>query len=317
MNPSLVKLAVFAAMTTLCATAAAQNDVPTEFTNQGGIINTRHNMMQSTMQNSGGGIMNAYRNNYNEVCVYCHTPHGAATNATAPLWNRALPTGTTFQTYNLLNTSSLTQTVSQPGGASLACLSCHDGQQAVDAIINMPGSGQYSPSPAPWNYVAGPGTTRSSQHLGLNVGYNSSGGVSNNPVPNATCMSCHNPTAGSGNPGDATDFSIFLIGTDLRNDHPVGVNFPTTNGPGTDWKTPTGAVARGGSTTLFFDEDSDGRMDKGDIRLYGNGTDSRVECASCHDPHGVPSAGAGSTFNPTFLRKTNAASVVCLTCHTK
>lgn len=58
-------------------------------------------------------------------------------------------------------------------------------------------------------------------------------------------------------------------------------------------------------------------MDKGDIRMYGVGTDSRVECASCHDPHGVPSAGPGSTFNPTFLRKPNIGSTVCLTCHTK
>lgn len=289
------------------------NDVPTEFSNQGGIINTRHNMMQSTMASGGGTIMNASRNNYNEVCVYCHTPHGAATNATVPLWNRTLPTGTTYQTYNQLNTSSLTGLVSQPGGASLPCLSCHDGSQATDAILNMPGSGQYSTSPAPWNYVAGPGTTRSSQHLGLASGFNNVG------TPSSTsCMSCHNPSFGSGNAGDPTDFTAFLIGTDLRNDHPVGINFPTTSGPGTDWKTPTGAVTRGGSTTSFFDEDSNGRMDKGDIRMYGNGpTDSRVECASCHDPHGVPSAGTGSVFNATFLRKTNAGSVVCLTCHTK
>lgn len=269
--------------------------------------------MQSTMASGNGTIMNASRNNYNEVCVYCHTPHGAATNATAPLWNRTLPTGTTYQTYNQLNTSSLTGLVSQPGGASLPCLSCHDGSQATDAILNMPGSGQYSTSPAPWNYQPGPGASRSTNHLGLASGTNNVG------APTSTsCMTCHNPTFGGGNPGDATDFTIFLIGTDLRNDHPVGVNFPTTTGAGTDWKTPTGAVTRAGSTTAFFDENSNGRMDKGDIRMYGSGpTDSRVECASCHDPHGVPSAGTGSVFNATFLRKTNAGSVVCLTCHTK
>ena len=32
---------------------------------------------------------------------------------------------------------------------------------------------------------------------------------------------------------------------------------------------------------------------------------------------GVPSGAVGSTFNPTFLRKSNVASAVCLTCHTK
>jgi hypothetical protein len=35
------------------------------------------------------------------------------------------------------------------------------------------------------------------------------------------------------------------------------------------------------------------------------------------DSHGVPSGGAGSKFNPTFLRKTNVASAVCLTGHNK
>lgn len=292
--------------------AIAQNDVPTQFTNQGGIANTRHNMTQSTELSNGGATMNNSRNNYGEVCVYCHTPHGANTSAGAPLWNRSLATGTTYQTYDKLNTSTLTQTVSQPGAASLPCLSCHDGSQAVDAIINMPGSGQYSPSAQPWTYVATGGVTRlATNHRGLAVGYTSTGGAT------TSCMSCHNPTGGTGQVGDPTDFSIFLIGTDLRNDHPVGVNFPTTNGGTTDWKAPSGSVTRGAVVTTFFDENTNGRMDKGDIRLYGSGSDSRVECASCHDPHGVPSAGAGSTILPTFLRKTNTGSTVCLTCHTK
>ncbi|MDP2369627.1 cytochrome c3 family protein [Rhodoferax sp.] len=289
--------------------ALAGPDRPTEFTNQGGITNTRHNMTQRSATgtdllagapNSGGaGIMDSSRNNYGEVCVYCHTPHGANTNAAAPLWNRTLPTSTVYQTYNTLNTSSLTQTVSQPGAASLPCLSCHDGQQAVDAIINMPGSGRYKavPDTAFLNTWPSP----SGSHDGLN---------------NVGCLACHNPSA----PGFAVtagDFTIFAIGTDLRNDHPVGVNYPTASGASTDWKAPSGSVTRGSVVTTFFDENSNSRMDKGDIRLYGTGSDSRVECASCHDPHGVPSGGAGSTFLPTFLRKTNTGSAVCLTCHNK
>lgn len=294
----------------------AQNDAPTDFTNQGGVINTRHNMMQSTQQTYGGGTMNPYRNNYGEVCVYCHTPHGANASAAVPLWNRTLPT-TTYTTYDKLNTSTLTQTVSQPGGASLVCLSCHDGQQAVDAIINMPGSGQYDAAARPWTYLATTGTSKSVNHAGLSISYTNAGVVGGMFGSGTSCMSCHNPNSGQGAPGDATDFTIFNTGTDLRNDHPVGVNFPTTSGAGTDWMTPGGSVTRGSVVTRFFDEDANGRMDKGDIRLYGSGTDSRVECASCHDPHGVPSAGAGSTFNPTFLRKMNTGSAVCMTCHNK
>lgn len=279
--------------------AAHAADYPTQFSNMDGIKNTRHNMTQSGISN--GGAMNTVRNNYGEICVYCHTPHGANTAVGAPLWNRALPTSTTYVTYDKLNTSSLTQTVSQPGAASLPCLSCHDGSQAIDAIMNMPGSGQYSatPNPALWN----PGA------VGLPVAYK---GTQHHSLPE--CMVCHSDPNGF---EFATDFTAFVIGTDLRNDHPIGVNYPTTNGTGTDWKTPDGSVTRGAAVTTFFDENTNGRMDKGDIRLYGSGSDSKVECASCHDPHGVPSGGAGSVMNPTFLRKTNAGSVVCLTCHSK
>jgi hypothetical protein len=127
------------------------------------------------------------------------------------------------------------------------------------------------------------------------------------------CLSCHQP----GIRAAATDFSAAYIGTDLRNDHPVGVTFPTSFGPGTDWKQPTGSFTQGITVSKFFDDNSNGRPDKNEIRLYDSALGPQVECASCHDPHGVPSSGAGSMFNPTFLRKPNAASAVCLTCHTK
>lgn len=130
------------------------------------------------------------------------------------------------------------------------------------------------------------------------------------------CLACHAPGTGPVG-GAATDFTVFVIGADLRNDHPVGVNYPTTNGGTTDWKTPAGTVTRGAVVTTFFDENANGRMDKGDIRLYGSDTDSRVECASCHDPHGVAPGGVGTAMLPTFLRKTNTGSTVCLTCHNK
>lgn len=283
----------------------AQNDVPTQFSNMGGIINTRHNMSQSTEQSNSGGTMNPFRNRYGEICVYCHTPHGANTAAAVPLWNRSLPTTTTYTTYDKLNTSSLTQAVYQPGAASLPCLSCHDGSQAIDAIINMPGSGQYSaiPDPTKWQPVAALGQFKSGQHRTM-----------------IQCMACHASDGGPGGLGSgvATDFSVFLIGTDLRNDHPVGVLFPNQNGANTDWKTPTGTATNGVTVAKFFDDGpSNGHMDKTEIRLYDSGNGPSVECASCHDPHGVPSSGPGSTINATFLRKSNTGSAVCMTCHNK
>jgi hypothetical protein len=297
--------------------AYAQLDLPSGFSNLDSIVNTRHNMTQSTESTNGGGTMNPFRNRYGQVCVYCHTPHGANTSAAAPLWNRLLPAASSYTTYGALNSSSMTQIVYNPGAASLPCLSCHDGAQAVDAILNMPGTGQYSASANPDAWIpgaigtAGQGYAKSGQHRGLAVTQIGSGA----PTASAGCLACHAP--GTGYEGIATDFTVFLIGKDLRNDHPIGVTYPLTTGGSTGWNTPSGTKVVGGLTNKFFDENGNGRMDKGDIRLYDTGNGASVECASCHDPHGVPSGAAGSAFLPTFLRKTIDGSGVCLTCHAK
>jgi hypothetical protein len=285
----------------------AAKDLPTKFTNRDSIGNTRHNLSQRQL--SGGGPssvnMDQYRNDYQEVCVYCHTPHGANTNVVLPLWNRTIK-ATTYATYDQLGTSSLTQTVTQPGPNSLACLSCHDGQVGVDSIINMPGSGGYDPSQA---------TSQSDSFLSAwknSSGLNATVHVGLNPTPADGCLACHSAGAGIVTGAGATDFTIFAIGTDLRNDHPVGVRFPTA-GPGVDFNAPSVSAVG----IAFFDKNGNKRPDSNEIRLYNSGDGYEVECASCHDPHGVPSAGAGSQFNPTFLRMSNAGSAVCLTCHTK
>ena len=247
--------------------------------------------------------MDSYRNDYLEVCVYCHTPHGANRTTAAPLWNRTMKV-TSYQTYDLLNSASLTQPVTQPGVNSLTCLSCHDGQTAVDAVINMPGSGRYQASMETsdsdvaflnsWNNSRGPDATVHARLSG------------------SECLACHSKGAvfvGAG----ATDFTVFALGTDLRNDHPVGIRYPTVAGVGTDFKDPPRKEVR----LAYFDTNGNSRADTHEIRLYSTGDGYEVECATCHDPHGVPSAGAGSVFNPTFLRISNAGSAVCLTCHTK
>jgi hypothetical protein len=307
MTPFLYRNCLLLAMALWLAAAPvrADTDLPTKFSNIGSVGNTRHNLSQR--QTSGGGpagaTMDSFRNDYLEVCVYCHTPHGANTTAAAvPLWNRTMKI-TTYQTYDLLNTASLTQPVTQPGINSLTCLSCHDGQTAVDSIINMPGSGRYLQAQETtensaflnsWNNSRGPDAT---VHLRLSGG---------------ECLACHSSGAGFVGAG-ATDFTAFAIGTDLRNDHPVGIRFPTTAGAGTDFKDPPRKEVR----LAYFDTNGNSRADANEIRLYNSGDGYEVECASCHDPHGVPSAGPGSTFNATFLRVNNAGSAVCLTCHSK
>ena len=326
----------------------------TKFTNIGSIANTRHNMMQTnTVDKLGNPIeisshMDTSRNNYGEVCVYCHTPHGAnqANGLVAPLWNRTIK-ATVYTTYADLGTTTLSQELVQPGSASLTCLSCHDGQTAVDSIVNMPGSGLGNISQQTVaDYSNGgfldqwpPSGGGTNTHVGLNStdgvqgnGQGSSQGVCSPTSPGPGwnnvgscgplgfiwvldgqgCLSCHSDVGSNvpGGAGQIVDFRLFNIGTDLRNDHPIGVTFPTTNGPGTDWNTP--ANAQGSS--MYFMTNDNGRMDKEEIRTY----EGKVECASCHDPHGVPNPADGNHFNKTFLRKQNTdGSAVCLTCHNK
>ena len=297
--------ALFALLLLALTHTRADTDLPTRFSNIGSVGNTRHNLTQR--QTSGGGpagaTMDSFRNDYLEVCVYCHTPHGSnSTTPTAPLWNRTMKV-TTYQTYDLLNTSSLTQPVTQPGINSLTCLSCHDGQTAVDSIINMPGSGRYLQALETvenaaflnaWNNSRGPDATA---HARMSA---------------TECLACHSSGAGIVGAG-ATDFTAFVLGTDLRNDHPVGIRFPPTAGPGTDFLDPPRKEVR----LAYFDTNGNSRADPNEIRLYNSGEGYEVECASCHDPHGVPSAGPGSVFHPTFLRVATVGSGVCLTCHAK
>lgn len=297
----MVRSLVFFSLFSFSAVAVADVDLPSKFSNLGSIVNTRHNLTQGPI-GAGAMNMNPYRNNYGEVCVYCHTPHGANTNITAPLWNRTF-NSQTYTVYNstpLTATSSITSTINQPGVASLTCLSCHDGTLAMDSIINMPGSGNYGSSQSTsqgntflntWNNASGPDA---SVHLALKPG---------------ECLACHDSGAGFVGAG-ATDFKIAAIGTDLTSTHPIGINLPTTR-IGVDFNDPDVK----GDALAFYDQDGNGKASSKEIRFYKTNSDYRVECASCHDPHGVKSAGEGSALNPTFLRKKNEASVLCTTCH--
>ena len=75
------------------------------------------------------------------ICVFCHTPHGGSTSAAVPLWNRNLAAPTAYTTYATLQTSTLDGEEAPVGSVSIACLSCHDGTQAMDTVLNEPGSG--------------------------------------------------------------------------------------------------------------------------------------------------------------------------------
>lgn len=93
-----------------------------------GIKWTPHNL-----STSGADIF--YKTNEDEICIFCHTPHGGTLSG--PLWNRNLPVASSFTHYT---SSTLTAAASNATRAvsteSLLCLSCHDGTVATNRVIN-------------------------------------------------------------------------------------------------------------------------------------------------------------------------------------
>lgn len=290
----------------------------------GSIANTRHNLTVS--YSTLGSVMDLARNNYGAICVYCHTPHGGNKQIQAPLWNRTINPGN-YTIYD--KPTTLMRPIGLPGPNSLTCLSCHDGTIAIDSVLNMPGSGLSPIGGSTNNQVgtsnmdflntwaaSGAGTGPSGDHFTLGPELGST---------NTGCAFCHT----SGNPFGAPDYSAFMLGTDLRNDHPIGVQYPVSFGTDADFNEPNVVIP---GRMSFFDGNGNNHADKNEVRLYDTGDGPEVECASCHDPHGIPSNGAGTRFNPSFLRVNNGIagnhegtagivsagpSALCLTCHAK
>jgi predicted CXXCH cytochrome family protein len=125
----------------------------------------------------------------------------------------------------------------------------------------------------------------------------------------AACLSCHDgtvafdsllnkPGPGSGAPSNwtwntagntmtAATSPSAMLGSDLRNDHPISVTYDATKDPA--FVTPTGGAVNG-------------------LPLYG-GLKNQMECASCHNVH--------DNANSPFLRVSNGGSSLCLKCHIK
>lgn len=119
-----------------------------------GIASTKHNLSSS---GTATIHLDSSTGETDQICVFCHTPHGADTGIEAPLWNRA-QSSAPYTPYASPTLDSGTLGVAPaPTGASLACLSCHDGTIAFDALRNLPGSGGFNDpaTPAGWTFVGG------------------------------------------------------------------------------------------------------------------------------------------------------------------
>jgi hypothetical protein len=222
----------------------------------------------------------------NEVCAYCHTPHGGAgASAGAPLWNKTVDDPTVYSLYDDAISSTLDgEVLASVGGVSLACLSCHDGSQAVDSVINAPGTG-----------------------------------LGTSPLGSAGSLS---GVAAVGEADDLTnDHPIAILYGGHLTDQ-VGFEFFAPDQVGTEdlWYIDRGtdsyvSGARDNKDIILYTRPS--------TQLAGNG--GFVECGSCHDPHsGDESAGGDNALgtnapgsNVSFMRVANDGSALCLSCHIK
>lgn len=117
------------------------------------------------------------------------------------------------------------------------------------------------------------------------------------------CLSCHDGTLavdsyGGGSGGSEYVTGSRLIGTDLRDDHPIGVEWKhqlQISNCGQCHVPPISPVRPNKMLLPFFKT---------------GGSPARVECASCHDPH-------NGGDNPKLLRKAIAGSELCFHCHGK
>jgi predicted CXXCH cytochrome family protein len=217
------------------------------------------------------------------------------------LWNKALPASSGFTLYNggtQGKTSSLQGEILAVGSVSIACLSCHDGSQAMDNMINAPGAGGFTSGGAAQGYSW--------------VG--SAGGL-----------------IGAGTNGNVTN-----LGKDLSNDHPIGIQFcgGGLSGSGGTNASPvaaSGTCADGdfrqtdvktftanGQQLFFVDVNGSTGRQSTDIALYtrtfsGSASGPSVECGSCHDPHQA----SKNSDNMNFMRVTTTGSSICLSCHVK
>jgi predicted CXXCH cytochrome family protein len=215
--------------------------------------------------------LTALDDDQSKTCIYCHTPPGAGDDNEPPLWSRQA-SGATYRTFD---SATIDGEVLAVGSVSAACLTCHDGSQAVDAAINAPIKNRSGPAP------------------------------------------------GTG-PRAISPIRADIRGDDLRNDHPIGIQYAGFN-PGdrqidADFINADNGLQNAfilGATRWWVDTEEvpNAIRDKSDMILYTRqfeGIDQPfVECATCHDPH------SASDSEPHFMRVSNSGSAVCLSCHIK
>ena len=173
------------------------------------------------------------------------------------------------------------------------CVVCHTPHNAIPAAAPL------------WNHQVTTASfiTYSSPVLGASLVIGQPSGTSK------LCLSCHDGTVAIENFGGVTNGAYFMtgpanLGTDMSNDHPI--SFAYDSALATNPRVPLFDPS-----TRLWDLGSPAAGTIAQNVLFTAGPQSptltQLECASCHAVHGSPF--------PPLLRKTNAGSALCLTCH--
>jgi predicted CXXCH cytochrome family protein len=315
MNSNWRILAVLASLVALLNPLA-------EAARQSKIKDTKHNLSTSS------AVGNTKADSETQICVFCHTPHGANTANVSPLWNRASSsaTYTPYSSESLDAKSAQSGWTGQPLGSSKLCLSCHDGTIALGNVVNAPGSG-----------------------LGSAISVSSS---------TTTVM----PAGAAG----ATSGYTRRLGNDLSNDHPISITYDSTLATRDgELRVPDGQQRiTGGSMTINTSHPLVGPRATGQgsgigsstagTGLYGSSSTrpvlplentfgagsgtGQIQCTTCHDPHIkestlAPNDGDAADItkerNIKFLRRprfqmaqptqnySDGNDIICLACHDK
>lgn len=263
------------------------------------IRNTKHNLSKTSSNtvraSTTPGVGQATTD---QVCVFCHTPHAATTGNSsivkAPLWNRSIQAASTYTGYTSLSMDAdagafkTDNTKGRPAGASLLCLSCHDGTIALGnvqvlegqtpVIVDMTGTAGDDKMPA--GSGASTGFTRL---LGTDLSNDHPISVTYNDTLAATDGELRRMTGSQQHPISGQVGSI--LGIRSAGYKPL---LPLA---------PTGAAGAG-----------------------------QVQCTTCHDPHLYDAADPNRKFlranrlqvvTPAGGAFSEANDIICLACHDK
>lgn len=128
-----------------------------------------------------------------------------------------------------------------------------------------------------------------------------------NPTQPVDCRSCHVTTLASG----AKDFSA--IYADPLSHHPADIRYPVDVKKYPDFNQPN----RQRGDISFFDSNANSQPDTDEVILFKTAGILKVECSSCHRPHGNASVAQAGSLQNFYLRRDNISSGLCLTCHRK